>query len=513
MHIAPHKSHFITKVLSITNNKSDPKGIYGESKVWASPTRYRSQEILAQVSKIESSRRNITSNRGKHGAAHSSEMDSPKNPGSEINVNNVNNKRKEISPINATLAQVKKIPRRNLRGLNNKAFHLINDIYNSNKAKTTTNGNILTEIEAKLALAAKLQADSHSINTQNKESPLLQFPPPLAIVEKKAREISQEIAELKESTYHQSGSEADAIVTMNASQKESTYLLGGEIAGGGFDMNSTPKGPPRQQADDGAAKAGGIDNDDRSSTSSRHERAPLTGNNKLPPIVVENFKATEVIDVLSKCEECKGFNVKNVNTGKCNVLTDSLEKYNRVKETLRTAGIPFFSFTPKTQKVKSMILKGLSNENTIEEVKEELYKHNSDTLIFSNVKLCTTKNIKSKLFLIQVSADSQISELIKVKSLLHQAIKWEPLKKQKATQCRKCQRFGHVASNCNMTYRCVKCKESHVPGQCNIREIGDKEAIYCVNCKEHGHPASFRGCIVYQNFLAKQNLVREKKSN
>ncbi|KAI4473877.1 hypothetical protein M0802_015898 [Mischocyttarus mexicanus] len=33
-------------------------------------------------------------------------------------------------------------------------------------------------------------------------------------------------------------------------------------------------------------------------------------------------------------------------------------------------------------------------------------------------------------------------------------------------QCRRCQRFGHSVSNCDLEYRCVKCREEHEPGEC-----------------------------------------------
>ena len=45
-------------------------------------------------------------------------------------------------------------------------------------------------------------------------------------------------------------------------------------------------------------------------------------------------------------------------------------------------------------------------------------------------------------------------------------------------------------------YRCVKCTEPHGPGECKIKkEVAvSKEKIYCVNCKNFGHPASYKGC-------------------
>lgn len=63
-------------------------------------------------------------------------------------------------------------------------------------------------------------------------------------------------------------------------------------------------------------------------------------------------------------------------------------------------------------------------------------------------------------------------------------------------QCKNCQRLGHAATNCNMPYRCVKCNDKHDPGRCSCpTDIQlDKKKLFCANCNDYGHPASYRGC-------------------
>lgn len=47
-----------------------------------------------------------------------------------------------------------------------------------------------------------------------------------------------------------------------------------------------------------------------------------------------------------------------------------------------------------------------------------------------------------------------------------------------------------------MKYRFVKCNNQHGPGNCNFSQGNkiNKNQIYCVNCKNDGHPASYREC-------------------
>uniref|UniRef100_A0ABD2VT73 Pre-C2HC domain-containing protein n=1 Tax=Trichogramma kaykai TaxID=54128 RepID=A0ABD2VT73_9HYME len=111
----------------------------------------------------------------------------------------------------------------------------------------------------------------------------------------------------------------------------------------------------------------------------------------------------------------------------------------------------------------------------------------------ANVKIDKITKVnfgKSKFsnFIVQLSHDSDLSSLTKIKTILHQVVRWEPLRKSQTYQCRNCQRINHTSANCFLGYRCVKCDQPHGPGTM------DKTKIYCVNCEEFGHPASYRGC-------------------
>lgn len=99
-------------------------------------------------------------------------------------------------------------------------------------------------------------------------------------------------------------------------------------------------------------------------------------------------------------------------------------------------------------------------------------------------------------FVIQITNESILKNLTDFAILAKQKIKWEKIRNTKPLQCHKCQRLGHMAKYCNLSYRCVKCNSNHEPGKCNLspnKKI-ELEKIYCVNCEKYGHPASFLGC-------------------
>lgn len=189
--------------------------------------------------------------------------------------------------------------------------------------------------------------------------------------------------------------------------------------------------------------------------------------------------------------------------------------YYKAKESLELVKACFYTFTPKKDKAFTILLKGLHHSYDPQDILSELQALNVEGLNFSKVTHFKTKksineNIPLSMFVVQLDATSIIHNLQKINRLCHHVVTWEKLKNSDIIQCKRCQRLGHVASNCNMKYRCVKCNEPHEPGQCEItpNSITDKSKIFCVNCKHFGHPASYRGCPV---LLDLKKRAAEKK--
>lgn len=100
-------------------------------------------------------------------------------------------------------------------------------------------------------------------------------------------------------------------------------------------------------------------------------------------------------------------------------------------------------------------------------------------------------------FLIKISAESDFKQLVKITRIANQMIWWDKIRHRNVIQCFNCQRIGHTARFCNRRYRCVKCDDNHGLGECKIEiKNNANEKMYCTNCKNYGHPASYRRCPV-----------------
>ncbi|CAK9806153.1 Nucleic-acid-binding protein from transposon X-element [Anthophora plagiata] len=152
------------------------------------------------------------------------------------------------------------------------------------------------------------------------------------------------------------------------------------------------------------------------------------------------------------------------------------------------------------------MLKNLDGDFDPEYVLDDLKNKKIENVEFITVKKFTTQKSRKEgktlpIYTVQISQNSTINNLKQIKTVLHSLVTWEKLIKKDRIQCKRCQRIGHVAFNCNLKYRCVKCEVPHNPGECprSIKmdtDDSEKEPSqpFCINCKQYGHPASYRGC-------------------
>lgn len=180
----------------------------------------------------------------------------------------------------------------------------------------------------------------------------------------------------------------------------------------------------------------------------------------------------------------------------------------------------FFTYTPKNEKPKNFVLKGIFGDYSSQEVENEINALNIENVKITKVSKLSFKNMRQGAahYLIQLSSESDSRALTSERHILYQKVRWEKLQRSEIFQCMKCMRTSHSSANCNMEFRCGRCKESHGENQCKVpKNLADKRALYCVNCEEWGHAASYRGCpfLIFAGNVKKHNetIRREVREN
>lgn len=172
------------------------------------------------------------------------------------------------------------------------------------------------------------------------------------------------------------------------------------------------------------------------------------------------------------------------------------------------------------EKLKTKVLKGVTGGYEAKEIREALEEAKiPDVTVKNVVKISRKHNPENPHFIVQITQDSVMANLTKTRAILSQRIFWEKKHAQDVFQCKNCQRVGHGSINCHLTYRCVKCAETHGPGNCKIPANSAKELLKCANCNTTGHVASFRGCPyllraieIRKDFIRRKEEIKKNKN-
>lgn len=233
---------------------------------------------------------------------------------------------------------------------------------------------------------------------------------------------------------------------------------------------------------------------------------------KIPPIVTYNINVKDTIKKLNEAIGKNNFSLKKINNNVTHILTSNINNFIKSMEVIKAEKNSYYTYTPNTLKNTTLLLKGVDSSYDAEDIKQAFEELQVSQHITKISKYETRRSIKDKrnlnIFLIQINPKSDITVITSIKYILHQSVRFEKLVKSETIQCKNCQRYGHVASNCNMAYRCIKCKDNHGPGECQKTDRTTEP--YCTNCKLVGHPANYRQCPKYLELQERRSKVRQQ---
>ncbi|KAK0074688.1 hypothetical protein PV325_007947 [Microctonus aethiopoides] len=94
-----------------------------------------------------------------------------------------------------------------------------------------------------------------------------------------------------------------------------------------------------------------------------------------PPIIVLNTNIKSLITIFNNPNSNIGkFTLAQTAKNTVSVTPTNSDEHTKFKEILTAKGMQFYTFTPKGQKPKTLVLKGVRGGYTEEDVKEQLIK-------------------------------------------------------------------------------------------------------------------------------------------
>lgn len=236
-----------------------------------------------------------------------------------------------------------------------------------------------------------------------------------------------------------------------------------------------------------------------------NQQATVSSNNSSPPPII-TYRVN--VQHLLRTMRAQNVDIKITNNiDKATIKTSSKADYEKVTSYLSEQKYEYFSFTPKNERFILLILKGLNNTMTVEDVVADL-----NILLPPSTKYNVSKHIINKIstdnFIVKFPNDFDVYKALDIKYICLQKVHWERFKMNGVAQCKRCQGFKHVAKNCCKLYKCVKCLEVHEPGAC-ARIDRNEGTPKCVNCKGD-HPANYKNCPVFKDVL--QSRLRSQQT-
>lgn len=191
---------------------------------------------------------------------------------------------------------------------------------------------------------------------------------------------------------------------------------------------------------------------EQSSTSNANLNKPkstqTTRKIKPPPVIIKSniIKPQEFHQEIKRLLTNQDFKIHYMRD-ETRIFTSTMEARQCIIDQLINNGINFFTYTPKSEKYYKTVLKA-AHFTTEEEIKDVLNETLNNP--YNCLKL-KSRNSKSHSFLISTQSLEDFQQLNKIKTLDHINIKWENYnKKNLASQCHRCQAFGHGSGHCYM---------------------------------------------------------------
>jgi hypothetical protein len=231
------------------------------------------------------------------------------------------------------------------------------------------------------------------------------------------------------------------------------------------------------------------------------------------PIYVTSASFTGVKNSLTSLSLSKTPDFKIVGK-QIKVLAHTKEDKKKIQEKMTEAKQAHFTFTEPEDRHLQFVLYG-HHVNDVDELKEELVSAKIPVSKVTKINRSTD----SPVFLVSFEKKSEVTLRLlqnnhgKLNNLIVRWAKFQP-KQRRPTQCHRCQRFGHSANNCALPFRCVKCLDTHEPGQCTRTS---REGLpSCVNCGIEGHASNSPTCPAFKKHIdsiaaKKQKDIRDRQ--
>lgn len=208
-----------------------------------------------------------------------------------------------------------------------------------------------------------------------------------------------------------------------------------------------------------------------------------------PPIVVRGRLHLAEVRTLVAANHIK-VRAYDDKPGGLKVFTETPDDFRKLRDILKDSELSFHLFQLQDEKELKIVIRGIPQDITIEEVEEDLKRQG---FVFSSVTRMRRGTKLYPMMMLNAPKSEDGRRCFDIKHVLQLRVNVEPKRKPTGgVQCFKCQRYGHVSYRCFGEVRCAFCLNNHPAGECT-QPRGPGLPAKCVNC-QGDHPAFASSC-------------------
>lgn len=232
--------------------------------------------------------------------------------------------------------------------------------------------------------------------------------------------------------------------------------------------------------------------------------------NKIPPIKVLDLNVKQFIQELPLIAEQNNYECAiplfSCMSGNITLIyTDDAKQHGFLMAVMKLTKRHAYSWAPPECRPIKLLLKGIPHDFDPLKISDAIRSIDPELapcgIVTFNTPKARRHNWKMSDWIVSFNPGTKFAAVkMALKTILNHEVTWERFKSKSVFQCHNCLRFGHVSRYCTYPYRCVKCDQSHEPGQCARPQLEPDAAEdtrpppFCNGCNQAGHVASWRGC-------------------
>lgn len=234
------------------------------------------------------------------------------------------------------------------------------------------------------------------------------------------------------------------------------------------------------------------------------------------PVIVHNTSITALRALFKSLKLAAAPELRKRQENDFAIYASSAADKKIIIEKLNSQEILHYTFTENEDRHLMFTLFGhhkVSTEELLSIINAELEAKKKKVKVTKTTQV--NKNLENPIFVVSFEKGAMtLNELKYQHNVLDGLrVRWErhEPKFRRPTQCKRCQRPGHAAHNCSLPYRCVKCLQSHAPGECT-RKNRDEGQPSCVNCGVEGHASNSPTCPFLRKHAERINAKKKPSS-